>query len=113
MDDSPARGMTLKRMLPDSACLEGNSDMGGTGGGGGGGPPTLAGRSLSPAELPHLSLSFVSSSSCAALPSRDAEDEPLRPGHHYSQGAAGGEPEPPVERVHRSGGVVRFALEKR
>ncbi|XP_056911009.1 microtubule-associated protein 6 homolog isoform X2 [Takifugu flavidus] len=42
----------------------------------------------------------------------DAEDEPLRPGHHYSQGADGGEPQPPVERPRRSGGVVRFVLDK-
>lgn len=42
---------------------------------------------------------------------RDAEDEPLRPGHRYSQGAAGGEPQPPLERPRRSGGMVRFVLD--
>lgn len=47
----------------------------------------------------------------AASP-RDAEDEPLRPGHHYSQGAAGGEPQPLLERPRRSGGIVRFVLDK-
>ncbi|XP_067350486.1 microtubule-associated protein 6 homolog isoform X2 [Channa argus] len=43
----------------------------------------------------------------------DAKDEVLRPSHHYSQGAAGGEPESPLERPEprRSSGVVRFALD--
>lgn len=47
------------------------------------------------------------------LPPRDAKDEPLRPSHHHSQGAAGGEPQPLLERPEprRSGGVVRFALD--
>ncbi|XP_044078812.1 microtubule-associated protein 6 isoform X2 [Siniperca chuatsi] len=43
----------------------------------------------------------------------DAKDEVLRPSHHHSQGAAGGEPQPPLERPEprRSSGVVRFALD--
>ncbi|XP_076607311.1 microtubule-associated protein 6 homolog isoform X2 [Chaetodon auriga] len=43
----------------------------------------------------------------------DAKDELLRPSHHHSQGAAGGEPQPQLERPEprRSGGVVRFALD--
>ncbi|XP_051256339.1 microtubule-associated protein 6 isoform X2 [Dicentrarchus labrax] len=43
----------------------------------------------------------------------DAKDEPLRPSHHHSQGAAGGEPQPLLERPEprRSSGVVRFALD--
>ncbi|XP_008285512.1 microtubule-associated protein 6 homolog [Stegastes partitus] len=43
----------------------------------------------------------------------DAKDELLRPSHHHSQGAAGGEPQPPMEggEPRRSGGVVRFALD--
>ncbi|XP_047462831.1 microtubule-associated protein 6 homolog isoform X2 [Mugil cephalus] len=43
----------------------------------------------------------------------DAKDEVLRPSHHHSQGAAGGEPQPLLERdePRRSGGVVRFALD--
>ncbi|XP_053703901.1 microtubule-associated protein 6 homolog isoform X2 [Synchiropus splendidus] len=43
----------------------------------------------------------------------DSEDEVLRPGHHHPQGAAGGEPQPLLERrePRRSGGVVRFALD--
>lgn len=47
------------------------------------------------------------------LPPRDAKDEVLRPGHHHSQGAAGGGPQPPLERAEsrRSGGVVRFAID--
>ncbi|XP_077361514.1 microtubule-associated protein 6 homolog isoform X1 [Festucalex cinctus] len=49
----------------------------------------------------------------------DAQDEFVRPGHHHSQGAAGGEPEPEPEpepllerpeQPHGSG-VVRFALD--
>lgn len=103
--------MTLKRMLPVSACLKGPSDISGPGGGG---VHPSVGWSLI-LELPHLSVSASFSfvpSSCAVLCPRDAEDEPLRPGHHYSQGAAGGEPQPPVERARRSGGVVRFVLDK-
>uniref|UniRef100_A0A3B5A2M5 Microtubule associated protein 6 n=1 Tax=Stegastes partitus TaxID=144197 RepID=A0A3B5A2M5_9TELE len=48
-----------------------------------------------------------------ALPNPDAKDELLRPSHHHSQGAAGGEPQPPMEggEPRRSGGVVRFALD--
>lgn len=47
------------------------------------------------------------------LPPRDAKDEVLRPSHHHAQGAAGGEPLPPLERPEprRSSGVVRFALD--
>lgn len=47
------------------------------------------------------------------LPPRDAKDEVLRPSHHHSQGAAGGEPQPLLERAEprRSSGVVRFALD--
>ncbi|KAG7516513.1 hypothetical protein JOB18_033209 [Solea senegalensis] len=45
----------------------------------------------------------------------DAKDEVLRPSHHHSQGAVGGEPPPtpPLERPEprRSSGVVRFALD--
>ncbi|XP_077402739.1 microtubule-associated protein 6 homolog isoform X2 [Vanacampus margaritifer] len=43
----------------------------------------------------------------------DAQGEFVRPGHHRSQGAAGGEPEPLLERPEhrRSSGVVRFALD--
>ncbi|XP_068456112.1 microtubule-associated protein 6 homolog isoform X2 [Clinocottus analis] len=45
----------------------------------------------------------------------DAKDEVLRPGHHHTQGAAGGEPAPPplLERAEprRSSGVVRFSLD--
>ncbi|XP_036976605.1 microtubule-associated protein 6 homolog isoform X1 [Acanthopagrus latus] len=50
---------------------------------------------------------------CALPNPRDAQDEPLRPGHHHSQGAAGGEPQPLLERAEprRSGAVVRFALD--
>lgn len=103
------RGTTLKRMLPVSACLKGHSEISGPRG-----VHPFVGWSLI-LELSHRSLSasfsFVSSS-CAVLCPRDAEDEPLRPGHHYSQGAAGGEPQPPVERPRRSGGVVRFVLDK-
>lgn len=57
--------------------------------------------SLSPGVLNHV------------LPRRDAKDEPLRPGHHHSQGAAGGEPQPLLERAEprRSSAVVRFALD--
>ncbi|XP_035482821.1 microtubule-associated protein 6 homolog isoform X2 [Scophthalmus maximus] len=42
-----------------------------------------------------------------------AKDEVLRPNHHHSQGAAGGEAPPPLERPEprRSSGVVRFALD--
>lgn len=48
------------------------------------------------------------------LPPRDAKDEVLRPGHHHTQGAAGGEPPAPLlERAEprRSTGVVRFSLD--
>ncbi|XP_038565364.1 microtubule-associated protein 6 homolog [Micropterus salmoides] len=50
---------------------------------------------------------------CALPNPRDAKDEVLRPNYHHSQGAAGGEPQPPLERPEprRSGGVVRFALD--
>ncbi|XP_053703900.1 microtubule-associated protein 6 homolog isoform X1 [Synchiropus splendidus] len=50
---------------------------------------------------------------CALPDPRDSEDEVLRPGHHHPQGAAGGEPQPLLERrePRRSGGVVRFALD--
>ncbi|XP_068187549.1 microtubule-associated protein 6 homolog [Antennarius striatus] len=50
---------------------------------------------------------------CALPNPRDAKDEVLRPSHHHSQGAAGGEPQPPLERAgpRKSGGVVRFALD--
>ncbi|XP_029030236.1 microtubule-associated protein 6 homolog isoform X1 [Betta splendens] len=50
---------------------------------------------------------------CALPNPRDAKDEVLRPSHHHSQGAAGGEPQSPLERAEprRSGGVVRFALD--
>ncbi|CAJ1064529.1 microtubule-associated protein 6 homolog isoform X2 [Xyrichtys novacula] len=43
----------------------------------------------------------------------EAHDESLRLGHHNSQGAAGGEPQPLLERAEprRSTGVVRFALD--
>ncbi|XP_051903866.1 microtubule-associated protein 6 homolog isoform X2 [Hippocampus zosterae] len=43
----------------------------------------------------------------------DAQDEFVRPGHHHTQGAAGGEPESLLERDEhrRSSGVVRFALD--
>ncbi|XP_028323289.1 microtubule-associated protein 6 homolog isoform X2 [Gouania willdenowi] len=43
----------------------------------------------------------------------DAQNEVLRPSHHHSQGAAGGQSHPPVERDQspRSSGVVRFALD--
>ncbi|XP_056267664.1 microtubule-associated protein 6 homolog isoform X2 [Pseudoliparis swirei] len=44
----------------------------------------------------------------------DAKDEVLRPGHHHTQGAAGGEPPAPLlERAEprRSTGVVRFSLD--
>ncbi|XP_069578799.1 microtubule-associated protein 6 homolog isoform X2 [Brachyistius frenatus] len=43
----------------------------------------------------------------------DAKDELLGPSHRHSQGAAGGEPQPLLERPEprRSGGVVRFALD--
>lgn len=67
-------------------------------------------------EMPHpVSLCLLLS--CHpnyVLPPRDAKDEVLRPSHHHSQGAAGGEPEPLVERPEprRSGGVVRFALDE-
>ncbi|XP_061608721.1 microtubule-associated protein 6 homolog isoform X2 [Phyllopteryx taeniolatus] len=44
---------------------------------------------------------------------RDAQDEFVRAGHHHSQGAAGGEPQPLLGRPEhrRSSGVVRFALD--
>uniref|UniRef100_A0A3Q4HTV0 Microtubule-associated protein 6a n=1 Tax=Neolamprologus brichardi TaxID=32507 RepID=A0A3Q4HTV0_NEOBR len=47
-----------------------------------------------------------------ALPNPDAKDEVLRPSNHHSQDAAGGEPQPPLDRPgpRRGGGVVRFAL---
>ncbi|XP_070774096.1 microtubule-associated protein 6 homolog [Enoplosus armatus] len=50
---------------------------------------------------------------CALPNPRDAKDEILRPSHHHSQGAAGGEPQPLLERPEprRSSGVVRFALD--
>uniref|UniRef100_A0A3P8SPS8 Microtubule associated protein 6 n=1 Tax=Amphiprion percula TaxID=161767 RepID=A0A3P8SPS8_AMPPE len=50
---------------------------------------------------------------CALPNPRDAKDEVLRPSHHHSQGAAGGEPQPLLEgsEPRRSGGVVRFALD--
>ncbi|KAG7222809.1 hypothetical protein INR49_016061 [Caranx melampygus] len=50
---------------------------------------------------------------CALPNPRDAKDEVLRPSHHHSQGAAGGEPQPLLERAEprRSSGVVRFALD--
>ncbi|XP_076025132.1 microtubule-associated protein 6 homolog [Genypterus blacodes] len=50
---------------------------------------------------------------CALPNPRDAKDEVLRPSHHHSQGATGGEPEPLVEspEPRRSAGVVRFALD--
>nr|XP_057943317.1 microtubule-associated protein 6 homolog isoform X1 [Doryrhamphus excisus] len=50
---------------------------------------------------------------CALPNSRDTKEEFLRPGHHHSQGAAGGEPQPLLERSEprRSSGVVRFALD--
>nr|XP_020477744.1 microtubule-associated protein 6 isoform X2 [Monopterus albus] len=43
----------------------------------------------------------------------DANEEVLRPSYHHSQGAAGGEPQPPLEspEPRRSSGVVRFALD--
>ncbi|XP_038123059.1 microtubule-associated protein 6 homolog isoform X3 [Cyprinodon tularosa] len=43
----------------------------------------------------------------------DSKDEVLRPGHHHSQGAAGGGSVPLLERgePRRSSGVVRFALD--
>ncbi|KAA8586462.1 hypothetical protein FQN60_000298 [Etheostoma spectabile] len=49
---------------------------------------------------------------CALPNPRDAKDEVLGPSHH-SQGAAGGEPPPPLERPkpRKSSGVVRFALD--
>ncbi|KAM3869581.1 microtubule-associated protein 6 homolog [Diretmus argenteus] len=49
---------------------------------------------------------------CALPNPRDASEEVLRPSHHHSQGATGGEPEPESEgKPRRSGGVVRFALD--
>nr|XP_046267395.1 microtubule-associated protein 6 homolog [Scatophagus argus] len=50
---------------------------------------------------------------CALPNPRDAKDELLRPSHHHSQGAAGGEPQPLLERPgpRRSSPVVRFALD--
>ncbi|KAF7650648.1 hypothetical protein LDENG_00122670 [Lucifuga dentata] len=50
---------------------------------------------------------------CALPNPRDAKDELLRSSCHHSQGAAGGEPDPPEDRPEprRSGGVVRFALD--
>ncbi|CAJ1064528.1 microtubule-associated protein 6 homolog [Xyrichtys novacula] len=50
---------------------------------------------------------------CALPNPREAHDESLRLGHHNSQGAAGGEPQPLLERAEprRSTGVVRFALD--
>ncbi|XP_070700131.1 microtubule-associated protein 6 homolog [Pempheris klunzingeri] len=50
---------------------------------------------------------------CALPNPRDAKDEVLRPSHHHSQGAAGGEPRPLLEGAEprRSSGVVRFALD--
>ncbi|XP_037126462.1 microtubule-associated protein 6 homolog isoform X2 [Syngnathus acus] len=50
---------------------------------------------------------------CALPNPRDAQDEFVRPGHHHSQGASGGESGPLLERPEqrRSSGVVRFALD--
>ncbi|XP_034406263.1 microtubule-associated protein 6 homolog [Cyclopterus lumpus] len=51
---------------------------------------------------------------CALPNPRDAKDEVLRPGHHHTQGAAGGEPPAPLlERAEprKSSGVVRFSLD--
>ncbi|KAM9846990.1 microtubule-associated protein 6 homolog [Aulostomus maculatus] len=50
---------------------------------------------------------------CALPNPRDAQDEVLRPSHHHSQGASGGEPQPRLERPksRRNSGVVHFALD--
>ncbi|KAM4545533.1 microtubule-associated protein 6 homolog isoform 1-T1 [Odontesthes bonariensis] len=50
---------------------------------------------------------------CALPNPRDAKDEVLRPSHHHSQGAAGGGPQPQLDRAEprRSSSVVRFALD--
>ncbi|XP_033501858.1 microtubule-associated protein 6 homolog isoform X1 [Epinephelus lanceolatus] len=49
---------------------------------------------------------------CALPNPRDAKDEVLRPSHHHSQGAAGGEPSPPLlERPEPRRSSVRFALD--
>ncbi|XP_061819149.1 microtubule-associated protein 6 homolog isoform X1 [Nerophis lumbriciformis] len=50
---------------------------------------------------------------CALPDPRDAKEELVRPGHHHPQGAAGGEPQPLLDRTkpRRSSGVVRFALD--
>ncbi|XP_067463502.1 microtubule-associated protein 6 homolog isoform X2 [Thunnus thynnus] len=48
---------------------------------------------------------------CALPNPRDAQDEVLRPSHHNSQGASGGEPQPAMDRPEPRRSSVRFALD--